>query len=341
VWYQVTGRLPFLYQELHNKFGQVVRVLPNELSFSGAAAWRDIYQSRPGHRLFTKDPENLAPNEEGVYNILTASNPADHARYRSQLNPAFSTRALNDQEPLVMKYVDLLILRLGQHCAEGTLDMLRWANLIYFDIIADLTFGESLHGLDNETYHPWLRGFFGTTMKMISFQKAILRFPHIFKLLRLFMPSRLTEQQLKHSSFVAEHVARRMSATVDRRDFMSYILPYDEGKSQMSMAEVRATYGALMLAGSENVATTLVFTVYHLLTNPPVRAKLVHEIRSGFAGEHEISFRAVNGLKYLSAVVHESMRIHPPAPSSQQRVVPDGGATIAEHWVPGGVSRKA
>ena len=216
--------------------------------------------------------------------------------------------------------------------------MLRWANLLFFDIIADLTFGESLHGLQSEKYHPWLEGFFGTTMKMVTFRRAMSRLPYLSRLFRVLMPRTLVKQQAKHDDFVRNNVNRRISDFSDRKDFMSYVLPFDERKAEMSMAEIRATYGTLMLAGSENVATTFVFTVYLLLKNPSALTELVHEIRNNFTTEDAITFRAVNGLKYLSAVVDESMRIKPAAPSSQQRVVPVGGETIAGRWVPEGVS---
>ena len=43
--------------ELHLKYGEVVRVSPNQLSFSSADAWKDIYgHKKPGQGLLTKDP---------------------------------------------------------------------------------------------------------------------------------------------------------------------------------------------------------------------------------------------------------------------------------------------
>lgn len=33
VWEHMTGKLPFTYEQLHVKHGDVVRILPNELSF--------------------------------------------------------------------------------------------------------------------------------------------------------------------------------------------------------------------------------------------------------------------------------------------------------------------
>ena len=39
--------------------------------------------------------------------------------------------------------------------------------------------------------------------------------------------------------------------------FMSHVLPFDERNAEMSMTEMRPTYGTLMFAGSENVATDI------------------------------------------------------------------------------------
>jgi cytochrome P450 len=322
VYYQITGRLPFIYQSLHDEHGDVVRVLPYKLSFRSPTAWKDIYQAGTGRKLLLKDAANLSPGEEGVFNIITAWNVKDHARYHRKLSPAFSQKALYEQESYIMHYVDLLITKLNIRCKESPQDMVKWLNLIFFDIIADLTFGESLHGLEKEMYHPWLDGLFGSLMKSITFARATRQFPHISKILQLFQSKDLAEQQVKHSVFVKNRVEQRVASNSTRRDFMSYILPYDQEKAQMSMAEVRATYGALMLAGSENVATTLVFTLYLLLCNPAELAKLTKEVRTTFRETADINFLAVSHMKYLGAVVNESMRIYPAAPTSQPRVVP-------------------
>jgi hypothetical protein len=33
----------------HNRYGDVVRIAPDELSFTDVRAWKDIYSNRPGH----------------------------------------------------------------------------------------------------------------------------------------------------------------------------------------------------------------------------------------------------------------------------------------------------
>lgn len=327
-----------MYRRLHDQYGDIVRVLPNELSFNSLEAWNDIYNIRPKHKLLTKDPDVVFPSDDGVYNILSVTNVADHSRYRAALNPAFSERALREQEPLIMKYVRLLMTRLHERCKDGPQNMVAWFTFVTFDIIADLTFGDSLHGLESESCHPWVRGLFGTTMKFSSFKRSIRNFPHVAPLLNAFIPGSLIEQRVKHVAFVRENVERRMNLTKERRDFMSYILPYNEEEATMNMAEVRENYGALMIAGSENVATSLEFTLYHLLQNPKALEKAVREIRQTFREERGIEMATIHQLKYLAAVLNEAMRIQPAAPSSQPRVVPDTGATIVGHFVPGGVS---
>src|SRR5699024_903351 len=51
------GRLGFDNKKLHDKYGPVVRVSPNELSFNSAQSWEDIYGFKTGGRKnMHKDP---------------------------------------------------------------------------------------------------------------------------------------------------------------------------------------------------------------------------------------------------------------------------------------------
>jgi hypothetical protein len=40
---------------------------------------------------------------------------------------------------------------------------------------------------------------------------------------------------------------------------------------------------------------------------------------------------------YLTAVIHETLRIFPPVPIGMPRITPKGGGMVAGVWVPGGV----
>ena len=51
----VSGRLVVNQQRLHEAYGDVIRLGPNEVSFAKEEAWHDIYNHRPGHKDVLKD----------------------------------------------------------------------------------------------------------------------------------------------------------------------------------------------------------------------------------------------------------------------------------------------
>lgn len=64
----VTGRLPFDILELHRRYGEVVRIAPNELVFANAQAWKDIMGHRgPGEPEMEKAPQMYNTLKGRVY----------------------------------------------------------------------------------------------------------------------------------------------------------------------------------------------------------------------------------------------------------------------------------
>lgn len=83
----VGGSLPHHVKSLHERYGRVVRVAPNELSFTDPAAWRDIYTKgflRP-YEYKDKPPGKDAEN-------LISADELTHQRFRRVLAPAFVVR---------------------------------------------------------------------------------------------------------------------------------------------------------------------------------------------------------------------------------------------------------
>jgi hypothetical protein len=90
VW-TMLGKKHILDQKLHAKYGEVVRIKPNQLSFIREDAWKDIYMHRQGQPQMAKRGRGTS-NKNGAYNIINA--PDDiHARQRKSLSHAFSEKA--------------------------------------------------------------------------------------------------------------------------------------------------------------------------------------------------------------------------------------------------------
>lgn len=148
--------------DLHKRYGDVVRLTPNEVSFTSIdTAFTDIYGFRTGklkgHLNMPKDPVWYPKPANGTPSIILANDEA-HSRTRRTLSHAFSEKALQEQEPLLQEYVDQLVNGLKRSAAagKGTPDMTAWYNWTTFDIISDLLFGEPLGSLQRNETHKWI-----------------------------------------------------------------------------------------------------------------------------------------------------------------------------------------
>lgn len=285
---------------------------------------------------FQKDKRLYRSALTSADNILLA-NDADHSRHRRLLSHAFSEKALRGQEHVLKGYLDLLIRRLSAEADAGrAVNMVQWYNFTTFDIIGDLAFGEPFGCLEAGVYHPWVATIFDG-FRLAVFNQTIKRLPIAAPILRCFIPKSLVKAQMDHLQLSFEKAKKRLeSGRTDREDFMSYILRYNDEKG-MTVDEIGENSNILILAGSETTATLLSGTSFWLLKNPDIYRKLVHEIRSTFEKEEDITSLSVTSAKYLLAVLSEGLRIYPPSPGGLGRVTPSGGSMVDGRWMPEGV----
>ena len=336
------GRLDWSLKAFHQKYGEVVRFSPEELSFTSEQAWKDIY----GHRdaPLIKDPTfyNVVKlGSDGAASIFNADQQS-HPRIRKQLAHAFSEKALRDQEPAMKAYVDLLIEKLRGAAAIGTpVDMVEWYNFTTFDMVGDLALGKSFGCLNNTRYHSWVSGIW-KSIKIGPYIRTMATYTDIQRLMRILAPASIREARAQHERYVYENAQERLDKGVmeERKDFLSYILKHRGGKDELTDKEIAANCGFLILAGSETTATALSGVTYYLLKTPEALRKVTEEIRNAFASEAEIDFvNASARLPYTHACLTESLRVYPPGPTIAPRRTPKERITnIAGYQVPGWVS---
>lgn len=149
LWYcrhWVGGRWPHVVTELHYKYGDVIRVAPNELVFATAEASRDIYNRyQPGAEVqFQKDRQFYAPS--GTERSLIMEPDADaHRHLRRAFDPGFNLAAVKQRSEIPLHHIDLLIQKLyrtgrrpeGENVAE-------FAFRLSFDIAVEMAFGKRI-----------------------------------------------------------------------------------------------------------------------------------------------------------------------------------------------------
>lgn len=330
-----SGQIPFELLELHRRYGPVVRIAPNELSYNNEEAWRSIYGHRAMEMNKDKSGGGYLPDTNGHESIVTAFNKEDHQRMRKAVTHAFSDKALREQAPLLQVYFDLFITKLGEQCDAGNVvDLNAFFNWTTFDLMGDLTYAEPFDCLKNGSYHSWVALVF-QSVKFFPFGQAAL-WMGLWGFKDYLTPGKLAQAKLDADHLAFSKADRRMEKRdLDRKDFFHYIINTNGDKS-MSLGEIHANSVIFIIAGSETTATFLCGCLFYLLSNPRSYHRLVAEVREHFATYESINMTTVNQLKYLSAVVDESFRIYPPAPFTSPRVVPGKGENLMGSWVPGG-----
>lgn len=277
--------------------------------------------------------------------LLSAIDPQEHARIRRLLAPGFTPRALAAQEPILHRYVNLLVDRLReivtnnghQLGVDAEIDMGPWFNFTTFDVFGDLGFGESFDCLENSRYHPWIALLFNS-VKAASFVAAVRFYPFLEWLLMKLIPRSLKEMQRKHYDQIVDKVHRRLNWELERPDIMSHVIGGRKGDKGLDIGVINTTFMVLTTAGSETTATVLTGTLNYLVNNPAKLALLASEIRGSFANQEEITLDGLKNLNYLNACLSEGLRLCVPVPWMLPRLVPEGGATVCGTWLPGGVS---
>lgn len=212
-----------------------------------------------------------------------------------------------------------------------------------FDMMGDLCFAEPFGCLDQASATEWSTSVINVFVAA-TWTQGIRRISGVDTWLErlmtwLLVPTKAASWRLIHLNNSREKVASRLQEDPDREhaDFMYHILN-NESKSLLSKTEIQLNMALFISAGTDTTATALVGWTYFICTHPNVYKRLTAEIRDAFTVNDDIRWDEVRKLRYLEATLNEALRLFPPSPASQQRVVPLGGATISGYYVPAGTT---
>lgn len=335
---QLKGRLDFEIRKHHERYGPVVRLGPNELSFTTAAAWKDIYGH--GHAELPKYfPSGIG--KDGGSTIIN-SDPKDHFRFRRAMLPAFSDKALDQQEGIIMQYVDLLIARLREVASSGqATNIVKWYTFTTFDLIGDLAFGTSFDGLKSGKQNRWISNI-ENMMRLFPVLVLATSSPLIGKVLLFFAGNQVRKSQSEHRKLAHDLTMTRINnKDMERRgDFMDLMMRAQGKEHGLTDAELASNSDTLIVAGSETTATLLCGVTYYLLQMPKSLERCMDEVRTAFDADKDITFKSASTkLPYMLACLDEALRLFPPVPTVLYRITCPGQMAIIDgHEIPEKVS---
>ncbi len=155
---------------------------------------------------------------------------------------------------------------------------------------------------------------------------------------RVLVPAKAAAWRRTHLNNSREKTMRRLADhDRDHTDFIFQIIN-NESKKSLSQTEIVLNMALFISAGTDTTATALTGWTYFMCTHLDVYQRLVREVREAFESADDIKWDHVKNFRYLEATLNEALRLFPPSPASQQRVVPPGGATIDGYYLPAGTT---
>lgn len=97
----------------------------------------------------------------------------------------------------------------------------------------------------------------------------------------------------------------------------------------------------LIFAGTDTTGNTLTYLFWELAHHPEWQLRLREELNEALDGKDTYDYNTISELPVLDAVVQETLRLRPAAPSGLQRVTPEAGCVIDGTTVPSRVRTKA
>lgn len=217
------GTLPFDMLDLHKRYGNAVRIAPDEVAFAHPDAWNEIQGHRKGAAELEKAPWFYRVLPEEPLHIVNEGRE-QHGRLRRQMAHSFSEKNMRDQEPMIRKYIDLLLDQLRRLSSEKEPVVISdWYNYTTFDIIGDLTFGEPFGCLEGAKYDGWIKGIIASG-RLGTILHALSLFPALKRIFFAMIPQSMKDARDAHKGFTKEKMSRRMAQTDGRPDLIEALL---------------------------------------------------------------------------------------------------------------------
>ncbi|KAH9990641.1 high nitrogen upregulated cytochrome P450 monooxygenase 2 [Russula compacta] len=324
------GKQHLYYFGLHDRYGDYVRIGPNELSIRDAS----IIHSILGPGGLQKGPswDHRPPT------VVASRNAADHARKRKPWDRAFVGSAMSEYQVIIADRVrelvdcmDGIIRDAAREKRETQVDLCAWFDYFATDFMGDLAFG----GVFDLMKHG--RDTIGIRSLLQSGVKNLTTFSHVPWILPYLnrLPGSMHHVN-RARKFANAKVFKRLQTGSKRRDLFYYLNGEDQEVGALP-GQAESNGLLAIIAGSDTTSTTLAVLFYYLIQNPTALDRLRDEVEKEFpAGEEPLDAAKLCRMAWLNACINEALRLHPPVSSGSQRSVLRGAGpkVLGNHVIP-------
>lgn len=314
----LSGRRASTVDALHRKYGPVVCLSPNELSFASIDAIKPIYGAG------TTCVKSSAYNNFGRLGMFQMQDPEAHRQRQRRVAHIFAASSLQQMEPLIQSVIDRVMDAISKR-ARAPVDALHWCRMTALDVSGEVLMGKPFGAFDGEEEAPvYIHHLDNAYLVWLLNGLA----PFLFQLL-----TRLPIKGLQHFLAAKDYVyqygddalreyLKLHGRNSSRRTLLTKLLAGDPvtGAEPLSDAEISVEVSNLVFAATDTTGNTMAYALYRLSCHPEWQSKLRDEIRASGARDNGFAFQTLQSLPILNGIVMETLRLHPAAPSALPRV---------------------
>ncbi|KAI1814977.1 cytochrome P450 [Poronia punctata] len=325
-------------EDLHKKYGPIIRTGPEELTIVDPSIPAIIDGPKS---QFTKAPwyDIFLPE----VSINATRDVAAHDARRRIWDRGFSPKALTVYDERIVQYGELLATQIQSLADEGAavgdskgatiINVTEWFSWFSFDLMGEFAFAKSFRMLQDRQWHSQLK----LLVDGMSMLGGVSPVPWLAQF-GLSLKPRVGLSKNWHSmlQWCKECMDERLQVPGDHPDVSHWLIDATLKKDHhhASRAWLNGDAVTIIVAGSGTVSVALVFAFYHLALHPSQQEKLLEELK-----DVDIYDRVqLRNCAHLTAIINETLRLHPPVPTGGYRVTPPSGVEFNGTFIPGGVT---
>ncbi|KAJ6194680.1 cytochrome P450, partial [Bipolaris maydis] len=324
----------------HKIHGDFVLIAPNHVSINNLEAVNTIYGHKSG---FVKSGfyDAFLQVTPVVFNVR---DPDAHQRKRKFLNPAFSAKALSDFEPHMNTELLAWKKRLLEMVKGGSasVDFVTWTNYLAFDVIGRFAFGSSF-GFIEKGMDPYnliatidTRGeVLNALGSLPSWIRPWMKYNYLDPFWSAGLRARANLESIGRAAY-----QRRKNHNHPEKDLLSFLFHAKDDNGSIEEQEIIAESISFIVGGSDTTSSTITNFIDFVSRDPALQKELQAELDKAFPGRQNGDWVApddvVQHLPLLVATLREVLRIRPTSATGLERIVPEGGRTIAGVFFPAG-----
>ncbi|KAK5653184.1 hypothetical protein OQA88_9082 [Cercophora sp. LCS_1] len=339
---ELQGSSHLYYDDMQRKYGSLVRIGPKTvLTADPDYAQRTSAVRSPYTRGYFYKGARLEPGKD---NIVSITDDDAHTEMRKRLAPGYTGSEIpGGFEAAVDRTIASLIHLLeSKHLSTDTdfrpFDFAPRIQYFTLDLVSEVACSKPFGNLQHDDD---IFDYIDATRESIPFLIATLAVEGLSRVtqtwpLSRFMPNTKDKRGIGRAMREAETMARHRltSGSQGERDILTSWI-----KQKLTIPEIGQQVGILVLAGTDSTSAAIRWVFLHIITNPPVLARLLAEIDTAIAAG-KISSPVTNaeavGLPYLQATIREGLRMVSPATGLFYKQVPEGGDVVDGYYLPAG-----